>query len=217
MADINLIRLFITDDHRLSLEVSPWFIGILVAVSVAALFARQYWPNDWWPLGRKHFGIVDLEIQLGGIGKVKLKPVVEDIQIAHRIWTELATRKAALPIDAENDVIVEVYNSWYSLFAKVRELIGAIPADLVRSEPSTQELVRIATDTLNKGLRPHLTQWQARYRNWYSQQGDALKTKTPQEVQRDYKEYGTLMADLQRVNQQLIQYAVELQKLIRAK
>jgi hypothetical protein len=217
MPDVNLVRLFLTDEYRLSLEVSPWFIAALVAIPVAALAARRYWPEHWWPRRRKHFGIVEMEIALGGVGKVKLRPVVQDIQIAHRIWTELATRKVALRIEPDDDVIVEVYNSWYALFGKVRELIAATPAELVRSEPSTQELVRIATDTLNKGLRPHLTRWQARFRNWYAQQDDALKTQDPQQVQRDFKEYDELMADMQRVNEQMIQYAAELHKLVRAK
>lgn len=217
MTDVNLLRFYVTDGWRLSVEVSPWVLGLVAAAPVAAVLARRYWPNGWWPRRRKHFGIVEMEIALGGVGKVKLQPLVEDVQIAHRIWTELATRKAALAIEPEHDVIVEVYNSWFTLFGKVRELIAAIPADLVRSEPSTQELVRIATDTLNKGLRPHLTRWQARFRNWYAHQADALKTKTPQEVQREFKQYDELMADMQRVNEQMIQYAAELQKLVRAK
>jgi hypothetical protein len=217
MADMNLLRFYLTDGWRLSVEVSLWVLGLVAAAPVAAVLARRYWPNGWWPRRRRHFGIVEMEIPLGGVGKVKLRPVVEDVQIAHRIWTELATRKAALAIEPENDVIVEVYNSWYTLFGKVRELIAAIPADLVRSEPSTQELVRIATDTLNKGLRPHLTRWQARFRNWYANQGETLKQKTPQEVQQSYEHYDVLMADMKQVNEQMIQYAGELQKLIRAK
>ena len=217
MADVNLIRFYLTDGYGFSVEVSPWVVGLVAAVVVAAVLARRYWPDGWWPRRRKHFGIVEMEIALGGVGKVKLRPVVEDVQVAHRIWTELATRKAAIPIEPNHDVIVEVYNSWYTLFGKVRQLIAAIPADLVRSEPSTQKLVRIATDTLNKGLRPHLTQWQARFRNWYANQTETLKQKTPQEVQQSYEHYDALMADMKQVNEQMIQYAHELQKLIRAK
>ena len=217
MPDSDLVRLFVTDEYRLSLEVSPWLIGVVAAATVVVIVARRYWPNNWWPRRRKHFRIVELEIALGGVGNVKLRPVVEDIQIAHRIWTELATRKVALPIEPDHDVIVEVYDSWYTLFGKVRELIAATPADLVRSEPSTQELVRIATETLNKGLRPHLTQWQARFRNWYAQQENALKARDPQEDQRDFDQYDELMADMKRVNHQMIEYAAELQKLVHAK
>src|SRR5207245_5582812 len=147
-----------------------------------------------WTLRRFH--LVSLDIRLGGVGKVELRPNLEDIQIAHRIWVELITRKAALPIDPEHDVIVEIYDSWHALFLRVRQLIGDIPAQLVRKEKSTQELVRIATETLNKGLRPHLTRWQAQFRNWYAQEKDQLKTKTPQELQRLFPHYRDLIADL---------------------
>jgi hypothetical protein len=77
------------------------------------------------------------------------------------------TRKAAQPIDIENDVILEIYDSWYALFGRIRQLISDIPGHMLRTEKSTQELVRIATQTLNDGLRPHLTRWQARFRHWY--------------------------------------------------
>jgi len=59
----------------------------------------------------------------------------------------------------------------------------------------------------NKGLRPHLTRWQARFRQWY---GEALKKspdKSPQEIQRDFPQYRELVEDLIRVNKQLVEYA----------
>ena len=43
--------------------------------------------------------------------KVKLKANIEDKKIAHKIWTELITRKAALPFERDKDVITEVYDS----------------------------------------------------------------------------------------------------------
>jgi hypothetical protein len=59
--------------------------------------------------------VVEAEISLGNIGKIKIRPNHEVIQIAHKAWTELVTRKAALPFDQEHDLIIEVYNSWYTL------------------------------------------------------------------------------------------------------
>jgi len=100
------------------------------------------------------------------------------------------------------------------MFGRVRQLISDIPGQLLRKEESTQKLVRIATQTLNDGLRPHLTQWQARFRNWYAQHAEDLKTKTPQEVQRAFPQYSLLIDDMKKVNAQLIQYARELEKII---
>jgi hypothetical protein len=42
-----------------------------------------------------------------------------------------------------------------------------------------------------------------------------LKTKTPQEVQKAFPEYSKLIEDMKNVNAQLIQYAGELEKIIR--
>ncbi|MGI9102827.1 MAG: hypothetical protein ACR2IF_10340 [Terriglobales bacterium] len=144
-----------------------------------------------------------------------MTPSWEDVQIAHKIWTELVTRKAAVPIDPDNDVILEIYDSWYALFQRVRQLVSEIPGRCVRREASTQTLIRIATDTLNLGLRPHLTTWQARFRNWWHHTEDALQTKTPQEHQKDFPQYATLLADMQQVNKMLIQYAAELHKIVK--
>ena len=90
---------------------------------------------------RRRFSVVSLDVSLGGIGQVQLRPREEDIQVAHKIWTQLVTRKAAVRIDPAHDVITEVYDSWYSLFGRVRELISELPARLVREDPATQELV----------------------------------------------------------------------------
>lgn len=194
----------------LVIEISAWLIVLFFAALL--LFAIWKW-KKFWPLRR--YEVVSVNVELGGVGKVEFRPNNEDVQVAHRIWTELVTRKAALPIDPEHDVIAEIYDSWYAMFGRVRQLISDIPGQLLRTEKSTKELVRIATQTLNNGLRPHLTQWQARFRNWYSQHSDDLKTKTPQEVQRAFPEYSKLIEDMKKVNAQLIQYAGELEKIIR--
>lgn len=202
----DLIHLYINEDLQLVFMVSPWIylalaiLGIVVAVR-------------WHRLVRKRFDLVRINVNLGSIGSAELRPRIEDVEIAHKIWTELVTRKAAIPIDEDHDVIVEVHNSWYAMFGRIRLLVAELPAQLVRSDKATKELIRIAIDSLNLGLRPHLTEWQAKFRNWYAQQADQLETRTPQDVQRDFPEYEALMADLKKVNQDLIQYANELLKI----
>mgnify|MGYP003661145322 FL=1 len=100
------------------------------------------------------------------------------------------------------------------MFQKVREFISDIPADLIRNNKSTKEIVRIATQTLNDGLRPHLTRWQARFRTWNDAKKDKLMEMTPQELQKEYPEYNDLIEDLMKVNAQLIQYSQELKKIV---
>lgn len=205
-SSLELIKLSVnTDTWLASIEISLWLISALfLIVGVLWLWVRR----------SKRYKLVKLNIQLGKIGKAEFVPNDQDIQIAHKIWTELVTRKAALPIDPEHDVIVEIYDSWYHLFTRVRELISNIPADLLRTEESTQELVRIATETLNEGLRPHLTKWQAKYRNWYTANSEKLKEFTPQELQQQYPDYDTLVQDIVVLNGFLIAYAHELKKIV---
>ena len=163
---------------------------------------------------RQHH-VVEVNINLGGIGCMKICPSWEDVQIAHQIWTELVTRKAAIPVDPENDVIAEIYDSWYALFQRTRQLIGDIPGKCIRREKSTQQLVKIATESLNLGLRPHLTKWQARYRNWWRNSDEALKSSTPQEQQKKFPQYDELMDEMLAVNKLMIEYAAQLQKIVK--
>lgn len=206
MTDVSLVRLYVTQGPVLGLEISPWLLALVVLAGALAIWR-------WW-VRRPRLDVVSITLDLGGIGTVELKPSVEDLQIAHRIWTELVTRKAAIPIDPDDDVINEVYDSWYALFGRIRSFVADIPATQLRGNASTRELVRIAVAALNDGLRPHLTRWQARYRNWYSQQREILKTAAPQDVQRRFPDYQALIADMQCVNRQLIQYARQLEKVV---
>jgi hypothetical protein len=202
---MNILRVFVTDKFIVGIEISAWVFASIVVVAIALLL---------WKRTGKKIHTVELNIRLGGIGTIRMTPTWEDVQIAHQIWTELVTRKAAVPIDIENDVIVEIYDSWYALFQRIRLLVGDVPGKCVRREKSTQAIVRIAIDTLNIGLRPHLTKWNSRYRNWWENTRDALRDMTPQEHQKQFPAYLELLSEMQEVNVRLIQYANELQKLV---
>ena len=202
---MNLFRLYITEKYSLGIEVSSWVVALALLLIVAFVI--------WRRVARQHH-VVEVNINLGGIGCMKICPTWEDIQIAHQIWTELVTRKAAIPFNPRDDVIVEVYDSWYALFQRTRQLIGDIPGKCIRRDRSTQQIVKIATDTLNLGLRPHLTKWQARYRNWWHNSEDALKRTTPQEHQKTFPQYAELVEEMLVVNTQMIDYAAQLHKLV---
>lgn len=153
--------------------------------------------------------------------KVKLKANIEDKKIAHKIWTELITRKAALPFERDKDVITEVYDSWYSLFQCVREQIASIPVEKLngRQKNDVEKLIDISTKVLNEGLRPHLTEWQATYRAWFenAKAESSNAGKSPQEIQRHFEQYEQLVSDLVSVNENLVLFADELKKIVRAR
>lgn len=162
----------------------------------------------------KKVKVVNLNIHIANIGSVTIEVNREVSRIAHKTWVEIMTRKVGLVFEEDKDVIVEVYNSWYRLFEIIRELLKEIEPN--KKDKNVEELENILVRTLNQGLRPHLTQWQAKFRRWYDIEikKKENKDKTPQEIQKKYDEYESLVKDLKVTNEKMVQFAHELEKLI---
>ena len=139
----------------------------------------------------------------------------QNIEIAHRMYVELITRKAAIPID-ENDIIVEVYNSWYTLFQTTREELKKLSGEMLLDNQVSKDLIKLLSDILNNGLRPHLTEHQAKFRKWYNNAItlEENKTKTPQEIQSQYDNYQNLFTSMKAVNDLLIEYSKRLDEIV---
>ena len=104
----------------------------------------------------------------------------------------------------KNDVIVEVYDSWYEYFRVARELIKDLPIEKIEC---ASELIELATKVLNQGLRPHLKKWQARYRKWYESSVKESDAKlSPQDIQKQYPYYDELLSDLIETSKRMIAY-----------
>jgi hypothetical protein len=61
-----------------------------------------------------------------------------------------------------------------------------------------------------QGLRPHLTQWQARFRRWYDHEVSQHPELSPQEIQQRFQQYQELLKDLRTANKELLQLAQAL-------
>lgn len=146
------------------------------------------------------------EIELGiGNSHITLKYDAKDKEIAYKLWIELNTRKIGLQYDEEDDVLVEMYDSWYKFFEIARELLKEMPQNKFASTP---QLIELSLKILNIGLRPHLTKWQAKYRKWYAIEIEKQENedKTPQEIQKKYSHYVELVDDLKITNQRMMEY-----------
>jgi len=204
-----------------SVEISGWGLDVRVGPIAIALLALAAAATALWLMRsnifRRHLDVVKIDVPAWGIPRFEIRPNDDVIQIAHCAWVELATRKAGLEFDAENDVIVDVYSSWYELFREMRRLASGCPAGRLAKDVDTQRLIQLIVDVLNEGLRPHLTTWQARLRRWYANAlaDSSNRDMSPQEIQRKFPDYDPLLADLKRVNEGLIQYKDELQLLAR--
>lgn len=193
---------------------SNWIFIIIIAVIVIILFAlRRYYP--------RFFCLQSMEVEISGTPKMtfKVERNFENLYIANRIYIELTTRKAAIPIDEEHDSIEEIYDSWYHLFGIIRDEIKTVPGKYLKDHDPTKALIGLTRRILNDGLRPHLTEHQARFRSWLAIAKECPENKdlSPQELQRKYPDYVRLIASMKSVNTILTKYAEELDKLIKRK
>jgi hypothetical protein len=130
---------------------------------------------------------------------------------ASRIYVELTTRKAGISIDEENDVVEEVYNSWYRLFCNIRDEMKLLPASYLRNGNSYPAL-QLANKILNEILRPHLTEHQAKFRQWLenTKRNSKNKNTSPQELQKKYPDYNNLIVSLKQANEKLMEHTDKL-------
>lgn len=204
------------DTEKWSLNLSLSLVLTLVLVlMIAALFAWKWWLGGF---SLKTFEIDQAEIGVGN-NKFRFRPNLSDKQVAYAIWVELSTRKIGLPIDFDDDVIAEIYASWFEFFSVTRDLIKGVPVGQVR-RASTQAIIKLSIEVLNEGLRPHLTKWQARFRRWYERQlkkyddGEAGEILYPQQIQAKFPQYAELKDDMERVNAALMRYRAKMRELV---
>jgi len=193
------------------LESNWFFMGSIVFLLMLLLFFKLFF--------FKNFFLQEMSLEIGGKPKVsfKVQRNDENLYIANRIYMELMTRKAAIMIDENDDVIEEVYDSWYKLFCVIREEIKSLPGKYLKKHDPSAALVGLTRRILNEALRPHLTRYQAKFRKWYDyakKQPENIM-RSPQEVQRKYPFYDELISSMKEVNMILIDYANELDKLIK--
>lgn len=199
---IQLINITLDNSHNVQASIN---IGIpIIAVILLTIMYLYYRFRRSNSIFDKPFEINGAEIGMKD-QKIQFKPNYEDAQIAYKLCVELSTRKVGLPIDLDNDVIIEIYNSWYEFFKITRELIKSIPITKIRKNNSSYKFVKIAIEVLNEGIRPHLTKWQAKFRKWYLTESERPQSKdiSPQELQKRFPGYDNLIADMKNVNDKL--------------
>lgn len=215
-AKIKIIDFFFDKDNlifSLNLNIGVLILVILLTLIIKFLIKKYKKSNTI----DKDIQLVKIKYKIAGTDfEYSILRNYQNIEIAHKIYIELITRKAAIEIDNEKDIIIEIYNSWYTLFQITRNELKSFDGKLLKENNTSQELVRLLSDILNKGLRPHLTEYQARYRKWYSEQ---LKDnhKSPQEIQKEFKEFNELTSSMKEVNKSLIEYSKQLKIIIYGK
>lgn len=214
---LEIIEFFFDKENGMfSLTLNVWILLLVIALIILIQYIIKKFKQN--STVEQNILPVKLKYSLGGTEvEYEISRNYQNVEIAHKIYIELITRKAAIEIEEGKDVIVEVYNSWYSLFQITREELKSIDGQLIKDNNTSSQLVELLTDILNKGLRPHLTEYQAKFRKWYSEQLEENKNISPQEIQSKYEEIEPLMSSLKEVNKTLIAYSEQLKKIIDGK
>ena len=214
---LNIIDFFFDKENgSFSLSMNIWILLLVVAsYFIVSYLLKRYKKSA---TVKRNIQLVKLKYTIGGV-EVEYEIIrnYKNIEIAHKIYIELITRKAAIEMEEGKDVIVEVYNSWYSLFQITREELKSFDGILLKDNNTSAQLVKLLTDILNKGLRPHLTEYQAKFRKWYSEKLEEIKFLSPQQIQTQYEEIEPLMKSMKEVNRTLIEYSEQLRKIIDGK
>ena len=199
-----------------TLTLNLWVLLIVIILLFLVTYLLKKYRNN--SAIEQNIKPIKLKYSLGGTEvEYEITRNYKNIEIAHRIYIELITRKAAIEIEEDKDVIVEIYNSWYSLFKITRDELKSINGELIKDNNKSTQLVELLTDILNKGLRPHLTEYQAKFRKWYNEQLAKDNSLSPQEIQTNYKEIIPLMNSMKKVNINLMDYSKQLKKIIDGK
>lgn len=208
-----IIRVYFTNKPSLTIESDWLIISICLLFLIVAFLINKYFP--------KWFNWHEMEVEISGSPKLKykVKRNSDNLYIANRIHIELTTRKAAIPIDEKNDFIIEIYDSWYKLFNNIRDEIKNVPGNYLKDHDPTTALIGLTKKILNDALRPHLTEYQVKFRKWYekAEKLEENKDLTPQEIQAKYPDFGNLVESMKGVNKTLMDYANELDKLVKGK
>lgn len=188
-----------------------WKIIIFIVCSIIllAIVLRLIIPNI-------DFRIKKIEIEQVSIGTANNRCVLKynnkDKEIAFKLWVEISTRKIGLKFEEGKDVVVEVYDSWYKFFGIARNLFKEMPVSKLRNIP---DLINITEKILNDEMRPHLTEYQAKFRRWYNDQIELEENTnlSPQQIQSKCSYYNELVADLNKRIDQIVIYKNTLEKI----
>lgn len=154
--------------HSISINITLDNIIVVVILIVLIVLVAYIIYKVIRKIFIRKFKVVDMNINIANIGNISIEKNKDVSKIAHKAWGEIMTRKVGLVFEEDKDVIVEVYNSWYALFGIIRELLKEIEPR--KKDTDIEKLEIVLIKTLNYGLRPHLSKWQAKYRRWYEQE-----------------------------------------------
>ena len=119
-----------------------------------------------------------LTITVPQVGELQLVVNDEARQVAWKLYIETVTRVSTQPLADEDGFIREVMTSLYGLFATIRDvLMASRPSVPVSGGPTVEYL---AVTMLNRELRPFLSKWHPRLREYEKAHPDDPESAWPE-------------------------------------
>ncbi len=145
---------------------------------------------------------VKLDLKLPGFGGIQgtWVPEESEVRAAWELYVEMVTRTPLGELSPTDGSARESLNSIYSLFDTTRALLRSYGPSVARPGGRRElSLGYLAVSMLNLVLRPLLTKWHPRLREW-----EQVNMATPD---REWPDRSHFLKDLDIVREQLEQYA----------
>ncbi|MDQ8707113.1 hypothetical protein RCO28_32260 [Streptomyces sp. LHD-70] len=166
--------------------------GVVGAVTVLAV--------QWY---RRLARLTEVKVTIPQLSELTFAVNNDSRQVAWRMFVETVTRVSTQPLTGDEGVVREALTSMYGLFATARETLAAArPSAPV---PGGQTVEYLAITMLNRELRPFLSQWHPRLREF--------ERAHPDSPESDWPDNAACRAELQRVQHAIHDYAIGFARL----
>ncbi|WP_083958225.1 hypothetical protein [Herbidospora mongoliensis] len=121
--------------------------------------------------------LTEVTVSVPQVSQLKFVVNNESRQVAWELFIETVTRVSTQPLDDDDGLIREAMNSLYGLFAITRDVLKASRPSVPASGDQTVE--HFAITMLNHELRPFLSKWHPRLREFEKRSPDAPESSWP--------------------------------------
>jgi hypothetical protein len=145
----------------------------------------------------------ELTITVPQVSQLKFVVNNESRLVAWRLYIETVTRIATQPLSDDDGFLREALTSLYGLFTITRDILKASRPSIPAAGDQTVE--HLAVTMLNRHLRPFLSKWHPRLREFEQAQPDGRES--------DWPGNNSCRNDLVQVQEHLVAYALAFARL----
>jgi hypothetical protein len=181
---------------RLTKVEGRWlFVVTGMIAGIAAVIASQ--------LYSKAARLTEVKVKVPQVSELTFVVNNESRQVAWKLFVETITRVSTQPLDEDEGIVREAMTSLYGLFSTTRDTLKiSRPSSPV---PGSQSVEHLAITMLNRELRPFLSKWHPRLREF-----ERVHIHSPESA---WEENAECRTDLRQVQARIKEYALGYAKL----